>query len=224
MKPGGLSRVFEYPVMEEQWMIKNIVFDMGQVLVNYVGDLVCQHLIEDESQRKEVSTAVFTSPEWILLDMGVMTEEDALLKMQSRLDTEHKRQMAAQCFWHWHEYNMKQKEGMEELVRWLKSTGYGIYLCSNASVRLLQCYREIIPAVECFDGILFSAEVLCIKPQKEMYEHLFKRFGLVPEECFFVDDLSLNIEGARSCGMDGYCFEDGDVDKLKTVLASLNRR
>lgn len=64
-------------------MIKNIVFDMGQVLVNYVGDLVCQHLIEDESQRKEVSTAVFTSPEWILLDMGVMTEEDALLKMQS---------------------------------------------------------------------------------------------------------------------------------------------
>ena len=59
--------------------------------------------------------------------------------------------------------------------------------------------------------------------QKEMYQHLFDRFHLNPEECFFVDDLSLNIEGARKCGMDGYCFEDGDVDKLKTVLASLNR-
>lgn len=205
-------------------MIKNIVFDMGQVLVGYDGDLVCRHFIEDENERREVNTAVFLSPEWVFLDMGVMPEETALKKMQSRLDTEHKREMAALCFYHWHEYNMKAKEGMEELVRWLKSMGYGIYLCSNASVRLLTCYKEIIPAVECFDGLLFSAEVLCIKPQKEMYEHLFKRFHLKPEECFFIDDLDLNIEGARACGMDGYCFKDGDVAGLKKVLAGLNRR
>lgn len=204
-------------------MIKNIVFDMGQVLVSYVGNLVCQIYIEDEQERKDVSTSVFASPEWVLLDMGVMPEEEALKKMQERLDTECKREQAEWCFWHWHEYNMKPKEGMEELVRWLKSMGYGIYLCSNASVRLLKCYKEVIPAIDCFDGILFSAEVQCLKPQKEMYGHLFDRFHLKPEECFFVDDLNLNIEGARRCGMEGYCFEDGDVGKLRTVLASLNR-
>ena len=204
-------------------MIKNIVFDMGQVLVSYVGNLVCQIYIEDEQERKDVSTSVFASPEWVLLDMGVMPEEEALKKMQERLDTERKREQAEWCFWHWHEYNMKPKEGMEELVRWLKSMGYGIYLCSNASVRLLKCYKEVIPAIDCFDGILFSAEVQCLKPQNEMYGHLFDRFHLKPEECFFVDDLNLNIEGARRCGMEGYCFEDGDVGKLRTVLASLNR-
>ena len=204
-------------------MIKNIVFDMGQVLVSYVGNLVCQIYIEDEQERKDVSTSVFASPEWVLLDMGVMPEEEALKKMQERLDTERKREQAEWCVWHWHEYNMKPKEGMEELVRWLKSMGYGIYLCSNASVRLLKCYKEVIPAIDCFDGILFSAEVQCLKPQKEMYGHLFDRFHLKPEECFFVDDLNLNIEGARRCGMEGYCFEDGDVGKLRTVLASLNR-
>ena len=204
-------------------MIKNIVFDMGQVLVSYVGNLVCQIYIEDEQERKDVSTSVFASPEWVLLDMGVMPEEEALKKMQERLDTERKREQAEWCFWHWHEYNMKPKEGMEELVRWLKSMGYGIYLCSNASVRLLKCYKEVIPAIDCFDGILFSEEVQCLKPQKEMYGHLFDRFHLKPEECFFVDDLNLNIEGARRCGMEGYCFEDGDVGKLRTVLASLNR-
>ena len=204
-------------------MIKNIVFDMGQVLVSYVGNLVCQIYIEDEQERKDVSTSVFASPEGVLLDMGVMPEEEALKKMQERLDTERKREQAEWCFWHWHEYNMKPKEGMEELVRWLKSMGYGIYLCSNASVRLLKCYKEVIPAIDCFDGILFSAEVQCLKPQKEMYGHLFDRFHLKPEECFFVDDLNLNIEGARRCGMEGYCFEDGDVGKLRTVLASLNR-
>ncbi len=61
---------------------------------------------------------------------------------------------------------------MEDVVRWLKSMGYGIYLCSNASVRLLSCYKDVLPAVECFDGILFSADVLCLKPQKEIYGHL----------------------------------------------------
>ena len=43
-------------------MIKNIVFDMGQVLVSYVGNLVCQIYIEDEQERKDVSTSVFASP------------------------------------------------------------------------------------------------------------------------------------------------------------------
>lgn len=69
---------------------------------------------------------------------------------------------------------------------------------------MLQCictyayrYKEVLPAVECFDGILFSAEVLCMKPQKEMYGHFFERFGLKPEECYFIDDLPNNIAGAK---------------------------
>ena len=43
----------------------------------------------------------------------------------------------------------------------------------------------------------FSAEIKYLKPQKEMYEHLFRRFGLKPEECYFIDDPPMNIEGAK---------------------------
>lgn len=203
-------------------MIKNIVFDMGKVLLNYDADRVCRQYMTDEAERKEVSMAVFASQEWLLLDMGVIPEEEALRRMQSRLDTEHKKEMAALCLEHWHEYNMWPVEGMREVVESLKKRGYGIYLCSNASLRLLSCY-SVIPGIEYFDGLLFSAEVKCVKPQKEMYLHLFERFALKPEECFFIDDLSYNIEGARACGMDGYCFEDGNVEKLKSVLTQLNR-
>lgn len=205
-------------------MIKNIVFDMGNVLVDYVADKVCEFMVMDEAMRKEIATAVFVSPEWVLLDLGVIPEEEGLKKMQSRLDTEEKRELAAQCFWRWHEYNMTAKPGMDEVVRELKVKGYGIYVCSNASVRLLACYKEIIPAIDCFDGVLFSADVKCLKPQKEMYGHLFRRFQLKPEECFFIDDLEANIQGGRECGMEGYCFEDGDVAKLKIALSRLNRR
>ena len=224
-------------------MIKNIVFDMGQVLVSYVGKLVCQIYIEDEQERKDVSTSVFASPEWVLLDMGVMPEEEALKKMQERLDTERKREQAEWCFWHWHEYNMKPKEGMEELVRWLKSMGYGIYLCSNASVRLLKCYKEVIPAIDCFDGILISSEEGCKKPCAAFFTRLLERYGLDPARSIMVgNDEFSDIAGAVGMGMDSlylhtatspqpqgkyrptYCVMDGDWGKVAEILLSGKQR
>lgn len=199
-------------------MIKNIVFDMGKVLLNYDSKRVCSHFISDEAEQKEVDASVFNSAEWIMLDMGIISEEDALVRMQNRLSSDHAKEMARLCMEHWHEHCMWEKEGMRDLVKELKEKGYGIYLCSNASIRLLSIYQDVIPGIEYFDGVLFSADVKYIKPQKEIYTHLFERFQLDPQECFFIDDLQANIDGGKACGMDGYCFVDGDVEKLKQVL------
>ena len=191
---------------------------MGNVLVRYDSMRVCSQYIEDEEEKRLVNTSVFVSPEWLMLDMGLISEEEALKKMQARLPEAHAKEMAKLCLEHWHEYCMWEIEGMRDLVKELKERGFGIYLCSNASLRMLSCYRQVIPAIELFDGVLFSAEVKCMKPQKEMYCHLYERFRLKPEECFFVDDLPANIQGARETGMNGYCFADGDVEKLKENL------
>lgn len=198
-------------------MIKNIVFDMGKVLVGYSASPVCEHFIEDPKDRDLVRTSVFVSPEWTLLDMGVLTDAQALEQMCARLP-ERLHETAALCLRDWHKYNMWTIEDMDPLIRELKARGLGVYVCSNAAIRLKDIYMDLFPAADCFDGVLFSAEVKCIKPQKEMYQHLFERFGLKPEECFFIDDLQVNIDGARACGMDGYCFADGDIEKLRQVL------
>ena len=198
-------------------MIKNVVFDMGKVLIYYESMRACRHFIDNEADQKAVCAAVFDSPEWVLLDMGVISEEEGFRKMCARLP-ERLHEAAKQCFDNWDKYCMWKNEEMEALVRELKAKGYGLYVCSNASIRLPSCYKAVIPAVECFDGLLFSAEVKCIKPQKEMYEHFFRRFGLKPEECYFIDDLPMNIEGARACGMDGHCFADGSVENLRKDL------
>ncbi|MCI9046944.1 MAG: HAD family phosphatase [Hungatella sp.] len=202
-------------------MIRNLVFDMGNVLVFYDSFRVVRHFVKDEEQAQSVNTSVFVSPEWLMLDMGVMAEDEALRRMQGRLKTDNEKEAARLCLEHWHEYCMWPVPGMEELVTDLKRDGYGLYLCSNASLRMLKCYGDVIPGIRLFDGVLFSAEVKCMKPQKEMYRHLFDRFGLRPEECFFVDDQPLNIEGGRACGMDGYCFADGEAETLKKVIARL---
>lgn len=200
--------------------IKNIVFDMGNVLVKYDAMLVCKHFIENEEDCKQVCTSVFVSPEWIMLDMGVITEEKAMLRMKSRLP-ERLHTAAEQCMKNWDKFNMMPVEEMRTLLESLKKKGYHLYVCSNASMRLLDCYQKVIPAWDIFDGILFSAEIKCMKPQKEMYEQFFERFSLVPEECFFIDDLDINIEGAKACGMEGYCFADGDIQKLSAYLEQL---
>lgn len=152
-----------------------------------------------------------------MLDMGVITDEQALAQICSRLP-ERLHEAAALCLRDWHLYNMEPIREMEPVLRDLKARGLGIYVLSNAAIRLKTLYPGLFPAPECYDGALFSAEVKCIKPQKEIYGHFFRRFGLKPEECFFVDDLPVNIRGAKDCGMDGYCFADGDVERLKAAL------
>lgn len=118
---------------------------------------------------------------------------------------------------HWHEYNLRPAAGMEELVCSLKNRGYRIYLLSNASHRL-RVYETEIPGHQYFDGTIVSAEEKLLKPEPEIYERLFEKYGLFPEECFFIDDKPENVEGGKACGMDGYCFADGDLEKLKVFL------
>ena len=66
-------------------MIKNIVFDMGKVLIYYESMRACRHFIDNEADQKAVCAAVFDSPEWVLLDMGVISEEEGFRKMCARL-------------------------------------------------------------------------------------------------------------------------------------------
>lgn len=200
-------------------MIKNIVFDMGKVLLNYDARRGCRPFTKTPEDEELMVNCLFSSMEWLMLDMGIISDETALERVNKRLP-ERLHETARLCLAHWHEHCMWPIAGMDELVKHLKEQGYGIYLCSNAAIRMT-ANTSLIPGIKYFDGVLFSAEVLCMKPQKEMYEHLFSRFDLKPEECFFIDDVQMNIDSARTCGMDGHCFEDQNIERLRRVLDAL---
>lgn len=201
-------------------MIKNIVFDMGRVLVEYDPMRVCDAFIEKEEDKIKVIDALFHSSEWIEMDRGSLSEEDAMVIVKERLPEQYLKDAAQKCMDHWDKYNMSPKAGMREVIERMKQKGYGIYLLSNASLRL-RSYQQMIPGIELFDGMLVSAEELCIKPEARIYQILFDRYQLNPEECFFIDDIQENIDGAKACGMEGYCFADGDVERLSAALEQL---
>lgn len=204
-------------------MIRNIVFDMGKVLLDYDPLAVCRKFTDKKEDVERIGRELFFAEEWILLDRGVITEAEALKRVQSRLPEERLKKLAEDSLAHWHEYNLRPMKGMEELIRSLKEKGYGIYLCSNASLRL-RVYEQEIPGSRYFDGTIVSAEERLLKPDPAIYRRLFEKYHLSPGECFFIDDRPENIEGARSCGMDGYCFSDGDAEKLRSFLEKYLRR
>lgn len=195
-------------------MVKNILFDMGNVLIRFDRNLFLDRLDLSESDRRLLLREVFLSVEWVQMDRGTKTEATALESMCRRLP-EHLHAAAEELVFRW-DVPILPVEGMYELVEELKEKGFGIYLLSNASVRQHD-YWPRIPASRFFDGKLISADEKVIKPQPEIYRRCLQRFGLKAEECFFVDDVAGNIEGALCCGIPGAVFHN-DVPLLRRAL------
>lgn len=195
-------------------MIRNILFDMGNVLLRFDRQVFLDRLTVTEEEKQLLLQEVFLSPEWVEMDRGTLREETAEPIMCSRLPS-HLHEAVHQQTSCW-DQPILPMEGMAQLVEELKKAGYGIYLLSNASVRQ-HAYWPRVPGSELFDGTLISAEEGIMKPQPEIYQLCLERFGLKPEECFFIDDVPANIEGAKACEISGSVFH-GDVLQLRKEL------
>ena len=103
-----------------------------------------------------------------------------------------------------------------DFIRELRQTDARIYLLSNASTYFAEWFSHRDP-IKDFDGIIFSAPLKMAKPEPEIYQYLFNRFNLKPEECFFIDDLEDNIKTGKSLGMDGIVFT-GDIEAVKNRI------
>ncbi len=195
-------------------MIRNILFDMGNVLLRFDRQVFLDRLHVTEEEKQLLLQEVFLSKEWVEMDRGTLREETAEPIMCSRLPA-HLHDAVHQLTSCW-DQPILPMEGMEQLVQELKAAGYGIYLLSNASVRQ-HAYWPRVPGSALFDGTLISADEGIMKPQQEIYRLCLTRFGLKPEECFFIDDVPANIAGAESCGISGTVFR-ADVALLRREL------
>ena len=102
------------------------------------------------------------------------------------------------------------------LINRIKNAGYKVYLLSNASARFFDRYLDY-PALTLMDGYFISALYKLLKPQPEIYGAFCKKFNVKAEECFFIDDMPANIEGAKNYGMSGFVFTK-DIKALEIAL------
>ncbi|WP_195983999.1 HAD family phosphatase [Clostridium sp. D33t1_170424_F3] len=195
-------------------MIRNIVFDMGNVLIDYQPLSYARRFFSDEAEVQLVYRELFSGPEWLKLDEGIVEPEAALASVCARLP-EAMHSAAKELFLHWFDF-IEPIQGMNELARQLKRAGYSIYILSNAAYSF-HLYKERIPVFPLLDGYLVSADEKMVKPSPAIYQLLCSRYRLQPEECYFIDDRLENVQAAQQCGMSGYCYRM-DTDHLIAAL------
>lgn len=195
-------------------MIKNIIFDMGGVLIDYNPEKTLYSMFDKET-ADILLREIFRNSVWADKDRGIIFPDEIMEQKKAVIPAEvyDKVYEMVDNFYPY----MPPFEKMYDLIKQLKETSYGIYLLSNASSDFHE-RRSGIPALSLFDGVLISADYKLLKPEKEIYLSLYEKFSLKPEECFFIDDVQKNIDGARATGMDGHCYYHGDIEILKAAL------
>ena len=200
---------------KEKSMIRNIVFDMGQVILTFdPKHFMDREQINDPEDRKLILNELFLSVEWAQMDAGTLTEETAEPLILERFP-ERLKEIVRNLLYNW-AYPRETIPGMEDIVKSLKDADYSIYLLSNASKAQHQ-YWPLVPVSEYFDGKLISCDVKVVKPCHRIYELFTEKFDLNPEECIFIDDATANVAAAIACGWQGIVFH-GDAEELKQKL------
>lgn len=198
-------------------MIKNVVFDMGGVLIRFDAEHYTARFVPDPADYELMRRELFRSIEWVWMDRGTITDDEVVAAVCARLP-ERLHQAVWDILDNWHQ-DIPPLDGVYDLVKELKGKGYRIYLLSNTCTRFHE-FRKNIPALEFFDGEFVSCDFHFVKPEPGIYLRFLEYFHLRPEECVFIDDDPRNIEGAVRCGMGGVIYH-GDPAHLRFRLREL---
>ena len=202
-------------------MIRNIVFDMGNVLIRFDPLLFIEREgITDQEDRKIILDELFNSVEWAQMDRGILEEKTAEPFILKRFP-ERLHPAVCNLLYHW-AIPGDEFPGMRELVAELKEVGYRLFLLSNASAAQHR-YWPLFPVSRYFDGKLISCDVKVVKPMREIYQIFTDRFLLDPEECLFIDDAPANVAAAITCGWNGIVFH-GDAVQLRLKMRQFGIR
>lgn len=202
-------------------MIKNIVFDIGNVILNFNIDKVLNKYTPDKKFRKFIKENIINSPEWLgnaLIDTGYLKVEDAIKIVCDR--TNHVNDFIVKDFWTTYINYAFIDDRMLDLLNKLKVNGYKIYLLSNINPYTYDFIKENSNLFTIVDGYILSYEVHMVKPYRGIYEELLKKYSLIPNETLFIDDNARNIKTALSLKIKGIRVRPDNYDDLVNKLKS----
>ena len=197
-------------------MYRNIIFDMGGVLLDFSEARVMGHYCGRLSEEEQglVYEAIFGSGLWRRMDRGDFDEAGMVREVCALLPEElHApvRHMIPNYF------ETMLPLPANELIPLLKARGQNIFLLTNAP-HAFRREKHRLPHLDLFDGVFASCDVGLLKPEAEIYRLFLRAFDLKARECLFIDDTRANTEGAAKVGIKGHCFADRDLEGLRKVL------
>lgn len=199
-------------------MIKNIIFDLGGVLMEVNPENYLKYIGFNDEEAQLFKNLIWGSEQWRKGDRGDINYQqitDSICennpkyyeKLRYALENKDNSFISSEIY-----------ENCEYLKE-LKNRGFKIYFLSNVNKIDLKYNKENFEIFNFIDGAVYSSEIGYAKPEKQCYEILLNTYNLIPEECIFIDDDLANVEVANNIGIHGIHFSD--LNKLKQEIETI---
>ena len=179
-------------------MIKNIIFDLGNVLLKFQPREFLLRFTNDVEYIDQLVAKIFRSSTWMDLDRGTISLEIAKNNFISKYPKEEA--FLTLFFNHWMEMLTLIEENVK-VLKGLRDLGYKTYILSNFIKETFTFIQNNYDIFQLFDGQIISGFEETIKPEKAIYELLLSRYNLLPEESLFIDDVLFFLKPAKKLGM-----------------------
>lgn len=180
-------------------MIHTIIFDIGNVLIDFCWRKMFQGFGLEGEDFENVANATVRNPDWNEFDRGVLSVEEIIDRFAEKAP--EYRSYIAKIF----EDPRKMIEQYDYAKGWiqeLKDRGYKVYILSNWSEpTYYACKDNELDFLPLVDGAVFSFQEHLIKPDKKIFEVICERYNINPSEAVFLDDNEANIISSREFGL-----------------------
>lgn len=198
-------------------MIKNIIFDFGGVLLDWNPRYLYKSYFNNDEEMEHF-LADICNGEWNIRQDAGRPFAEAVKELQAKFPEYAE---AIQMYDDdWEKMLKCELPGSIDLLKELKSMGYGIYGLTNWSAEKIGYAFANYSFFSLFDGIVVSGVEKVVKPDRKIYEILLERYSLKPGECVFIDDNPDNVDMAKVLGINAIRFDNiGNVkEHLETLL------
>lgn len=187
-------------------MIRNVIFDIGEVLVKTtVREAISVHGC-DADVTDRIMQATYYSPLWKELDRGIWFYSDVIAQFCA-CAPDLTEQIKA-VFRNTSGFIIKHSYTDEWIKIQQKRKNLRVFCLSNMPHKVCcDCGKEL-NFLQYTDGFLFSCNVGLLKPDPAFYRLMMRYYRLQPEECIFVDDRKENVEAAEKLGINGIVFSN----------------
>ncbi len=202
-------------------MIKNLVFDLGNVLIEWNSEKILTYFEPEKERRQVLRQAIFESGVWHQTDKGELSLKEACEEVLTQLDASY-HSAIKNIFYHWYEVVYVYSDLQERIRLWV-AQDYRIYILSTTCEIFYHIEKAgLLPIYPLLSGYILSSEVGVVKPEAEIYQKLLKKYNLNPVESVFIDDIQANLDTAAELGFETILStsETENIRAVETLLAA----